>query len=1016
MSCVECAVGQYRGGNIMTTHRCLACPSATRVGASNCSDCTPGKYKSASSGSSAGNEACLNCPAGYFTGGAGQSSCQPCGVGRYTHLPPFLECVQCKLGTYVSVNDPRISADVCKSCAAGRYGDESGLTRSDHCKECPSGKWSDEVGQSHKNDCKACPRGWYGTNSANAAGCTQCEAGTYHDIEGQNVMCKDCPRGFYQAESKSGRCEACLSGRHASFSRQIGCRECPAGWSQLAARSAECTKCGAGRYQNNKSQALCLPCVPGTAGTGTGLQRCSACDVNKYTEEPEQQRCTHCPVGFSTSGTKGRAACIACVAGRFMAPGLSTCTACPAGWRRSPTEFNTTKCIACEAGKYQINTAATVCLPCPAGKGAKQHGSHRCTACPAGQYGRQGNCQACPKETYLNETGATSAAECVKCDVRKTTGGRDGCKDESCCECRRGTDDQDRGYYVNKWDLARCDPCPDGANCRISDGATVEQIFPRSGYWRSSPHSFTFVDCSTGLLSSIKNHLAQERCCPRLPMNRSGSNKCDPRADARNSTAAKGDEQCADGYTGVICAGCAPGYVRSGFRCEQCPGGPSMPLAFGFLLGLCAVICAVTVFLLVCSKSSDALGRAQSPVYGQIKIMVSFVQILSSMPSVMTGVPFPSSVLGALLPLQVFNFTVLRFFSFGVCSLSLDFISGTIVHVSLPLMLLMTLVLSYWIANRLSGDKSESARTSRRARVAKALILVVLLLYPGLATRLFTLFKCINIPGEDHLFLEADISVTCYVGNHARLIPIGMAFMALYIGGIPAVMVWVLVRHRVDLHDETRPRHKEVLFKYGGLYYQYEPPFYWFEAAAVVHKMLMTGALCIMGSGVMQPLLGTLLQLFYLLMVLKLAPYESPLDDMSSFAASLSLCLTQLAAIMIKSAELGMMAESAGSYEELTELFGAFIVGFSALTGLFQLVVLCSSTRPGRRCLVRKCGTKRATELLGRAIVQRDSEASKQAKTPGKFPDTSHLRVVPSPPTAAQYRENGLRSWSQAEA
>ena len=160
------------------------------------------------------------------------------------------------------------------------------------------------------------------------------------------------------------------------------------------------------------------------------------------------------------------------------------------------------------------------------------------------------------------------------------------------------------------------------------------------------------------------------------------------------------------------------------------------------------------------------------------------------------------------------------------------------------------------------------------AKTAKILILTVLLLFPSLATRLFTLLKCEEvqgIPGKQ--FLEADWSVECFVGEHATMAGVGALGFVLYIVGIPVAMVLVLLRVRNALHDPAHPNHLHVMYTFGGLYAQYEPKFWWFEFAIMIHKTLLTGAVCLIGrQSIVQPLAATLFQLIFLLLVLKLSP------------------------------------------------------------------------------------------------------------------------------------------------
>jgi hypothetical protein len=60
--------------------------------------------------------------------------------------------------------------------------------------------------------------------------------------------------------------------------------------------------------------------------------------------------------------------------------------------------------------------------------------------------------------------------------------------------------------------------------------------------------------------------------------------------------------------------------------------------------------------------------------------------------------------------------------------------------------------------------------------------------------------------------------------------------------------------------------------------------------------------LCIIASGTTaQPLVATLFQLIFLLLVLKAAPYDSDGDDQSSFVSALTLCLTMLCGFAVMS-------------------------------------------------------------------------------------------------------------------
>ena len=67
-------------------------------------------------------------------------------------------------------------------------------------------------------------------------------------------------------------------------------------------------------------------------------------------------------------------------------------------------------------------------------------------------------------------------------------------------------------------------------------------------------------------------------------------------------------------------------------------------------------------------------------------------------------------------------------------------------------------------------------------------------------------------------YLVRDMSVECFVGEHAMMTAVGITFQVLYIVGIPAGMFVVLYRKRQALHDKNHPDNEKMVFSYGGLY------------------------------------------------------------------------------------------------------------------------------------------------------------------------------------------------------
>jgi hypothetical protein len=98
----------------------------------------------------------------------------------------------------------------------------------------------------------------------------------------------------------------------------------------------------------------------------------------------------------------------------------------------------------------------------------------------------------------------------------------------------------------------------------------------------------------------------------------------------------------------------------------------------------------------------------------------------------------------------------------------------------------------------------------------------------------------------------------------------------------------------------------------------------------------MTGAMVIVENGTpLQPFIAMLIQMIFLLVVLKLAPYNDDLDDWSSFVCSLALTMTTLAGFLL------MMSKKNTGLPLLSEgLLTSLLIGINALCFIYEMVVI----------------------------------------------------------------------------
>ena len=163
------------------------------------------------------------------------------------------------------------------------------------------------------------------------------------------------------------------------------------------------------------------------------------------------------------------------------------------------------------------------------------------------------------------------------------------------------------------------------------------------------------------------------------------------------------------------------------------------------------------------------------------------------------------------------------------CSLAVPFLDQFILHMSLPVLLLVAALVAH-VSSRCCLRNPEKLKRGNELKY-QILLLGVLLLYPGLATKIFNVYNCKTINGIDGHVLAADFAIKCYEEKHSIYLIVAVAFLLVYILGIPLAMFIVLWRNRDHLHfehedEELAEKHLAMKARLGGLYLQYEPK-YW---------------------------------------------------------------------------------------------------------------------------------------------------------------------------------------------
>jgi hypothetical protein len=268
------------------------------------------------------------------------------------------------------------------------------------------------------------------------------------------------------------------------------------------------------------------------------------------------------------------------------------------------------------------------------------------------------------------------------------------------------------------------------------------------------------------------------------------------------------------------------------------------------------------------------------------------------------------------------------------CQLHTNFYARFLSAMVVPLWIFVVVVLAVLkLRVRKGGVLSEKTKT----RVIKLLVDGILFLYPGLCSKVFTMFACVDVSGVS--FLRADMLEVCGEGKHAAYTGLSIFFTMCYVFGIPVAMFVALYQSRQAI--VTREPGPEA--RLGKLYLPYVSTVWWFDIVEMARQMLLTGGLVVLGnSPTIQLLIGNLVNLIYLAVFLAYKPLQNYTDHLTQFGLSLHMSLILLVAQWIELARRTSVAGGQAQFDAEkagdTVLFLVFLIPvfFEAFVVLFS--------------------------------------------------------------------------------
>ena len=290
-----------------------------------------------------------------------------------------------------------------------------------------------------------------------------------------------------------------------------------------------------------------------------------------------------------------------------------------------------------------------------------------------------------------------------------------------------------------------------------------------------------------------------------------------------------------------------------------------------------------------------------------------------------------------------------------------------------PIMALIIFAVYAVLQKKRCGKRDKYTAESLKSQLYSFLSLIAFTLYTGLATRIFRLFKCYNVQGT--FYLMGDFTVTCFGPEWYAHAYIAIFCMVTYVFGIPFVQLYVLYTNRFNLHVETciDPLLQTKLHKqYGSIYAAYRPECYYFDIADLIHRLLLTGGLILLGQdSVAQTFLGIVICAIWQSTLLYLRPYAAEWDNTIAIILAVQLQLTMVSGMAL---QLYQSTPAQDEYEQ--QGFAAVLLVVAA----FVTVLSIGSTLVGTPCIQNawEKWTQRQEEKKRDRIQQKSQKAERR--------------------------------------
>jgi hypothetical protein len=435
-------------------------------------------------------------------------------------------------------------------------------------------------------------------------------------------------------------------------------------------------------------------------------------------------------------------------------------------------------------------------------------------------------------------------------------------------------------------------------------------------------------------------------------------------------------------HTLTDCAVCQDGYISIGtYSCSACNGtadkitiGVFITLLMIMVLGSWCFIndllalddlntastsasnCCTSTVQTAFKKLSKALAAIP---FSALRVPLVVIQTLTQFISI-TGLKLPPLYEKYLRWLSLINLDMKWLLSAG-CIVNIDFYGKLLTTTVLPICVIAVLGLIHlrvryrhqpYRVITTAAALHEDSLNKAIAKHSRALLAFTFLIFSPVSTVVFQTFACDYLEGTNDSWLRADYSITCDSDRYKAYRVYGVSMILLYPLGIPALYIYMLWRHRVNLKKNNDQRDVDrTLQTTSFLWSPYTPNTYWWEVVECIRRLLLAGFLVFILPGTAgQAAVSCVFAILSTVAFSHYKPLAVPLDSKNYLLGCNILFLSMFVALLLKVDYIG-----ADSYQSKT-VFSVVLIILNLwlfLSAIFQVAFTTTAIRSSTAAIVR---------------------------------------------------------------